>query len=320
MLNRRNLPKVVLIAVILAVLIAFPTKVPTYYLGLLTLSLIYAIFAVSLDILMGFTGLPSLGHAAMFGSAAFTVGILQTKVLEGSNMGVELVAGLGVAAGIAAGIGLLVTRTKGIHFLMLTLALSMVLWAIAYQWGSLTGGDNGLPGVSRPTLGFLSFSTTTSYYYLVLFCSTISIALMYLIVRSPYGLSLCGIRDNETRMLSMGFNVWLHKYIAFVIAGTFAGFAGVLLAWYNGFVHHSLLHASASVEAMLMVILGGQGTLFGPALGSFIIIFAKNIISAYTDQWLMALGAIYVLVVVFASKGVYTLIKQVIARWMTLLK
>jgi branched-chain amino acid transport system permease protein len=311
-MSRHTLYIFIAVAVILGLLIILPQFLSTYYVGLMTLMLIYAIFAMSLDILLGYTGMFSLGHSALWGGAAYMVGILDVKILQGSYFALELGAGLLFAAILAAFFGLLVLRTKGIYFPMLTLALSLTFWGIPFQMRIFAGGGYGIPGISRPVLGFIPWDlrVTTNYYYFVFIFFIIATALMYLVVKSPFGHALKGIRESETRMQSLGYNVWLYKYIAFIIGGVFAGLAGILLTYYTTFVGPNQLHILYSFEAVLMVILGGPGTLFGPALGAGIITFAKNIISSYTQHWTMVVGIIYILVVAFFPKGIGNLIRQ----------
>lgn len=304
------------IAIVIAILAVCPLLLTSYYTGLFTLMLIFAIFAMSLDILQGYTGLPSLGHAAFWGTSAYMVGMLNVKVFKGCYFGVELIAGILSAAIVASILGLIVLRSKEIYLLMILLASSMMLWGIAFKWRSLTGGDDGLPGISRPDLSLISWDlgSITHYYYFVLLFFIVSAVLMYLVVHSSFGHTLLGIRESETRMLSLGYNIWLHKYIAFIVSAIFAGLAGVLIAYYNGFVSPSELHLVTSAEVLIMVILGGEGTLFGPAIGAGIIILIKNFVSGYTEHWMIILGAIYILTVMFAPQGVYRLFKQLLRK------
>ena len=303
-----------LVALLIAFLGILPPFLPSYYTGLLTLMLIFAIFAMSLDILQGYTGLASLGHAAFFGVAAYVVGILNVKVFHGPHLGIELTAGVLSAALTAAILGLIVLRSTGVYLLMILLASSMMLWGIAFKWRSLAGGDDGLPGIARPDLSFiyLDLKHTTDFYYFILFFFVVGSALMYLVVRSPFGHTLLGIRESETRMKALGYNTWLQKYIAFIVSAAFAGLAGGLLAYYNGFVSPSELHLATSAEVLIMVILGGVGTLFGPAIGAGIIILIKNIISGYTEHWMIILGAIYMATVVVAPQGVYRILQRLL--------
>jgi branched-chain amino acid transport system permease protein len=275
---------------------------PSYPLTLLTQAVIVAILAMSLDVLLGYTGLASLGHAAYFGIAAYAVGILTTQYQTGFV--VCFVVGVLAAGGTAAVFGLLAIRATGTYFLMITLALGMVVWGLAFRWVSMTKGDNGISGVPRPELGLpWSLGSALPFFYLALLALAIAWALLAVIVRSPFGLSLKGIRESETRMSALGYNVWLHKYLAFVLSGTFAGFAGVFWAYYNGFVSPVDVQLITSVEALLMVALGGPGTLAGPALGAGVIVFLKNFVSVYTKRWLLILGAVYIGVILFAPRG-----------------
>jgi branched-chain amino acid transport system permease protein len=303
-------------AIIIAFLGVLPLFLPTYYTGLFSLMFIFAIFAMSLDILQGYTGLPSLGHAAFLGTSAYMVGILNVKIFKGCNFGVELIAGLLSAAVVACILGLIVLRSKEVYLLMILMASSMMLWGIAFKWRSVTGGDDGLPGISRPDLRFIHWDlgSTTHFYYFVLLFFIVAAVLMYLVVHSSFGHTLLGIRESETRMRSLGYNIWLQKYIAFNVSAIFAGLAGVLIVYYNGFVSPSELHLVTSAEVLIMVILGGAGTLFGPAIGAGIIIFIKNFVSGYTEHWMIILGAIYMATIMFAPQGVYRLMKQLLQK------
>jgi branched-chain amino acid transport system permease protein len=274
-----------------------------YPLTLLTQAAIVAILAMSLDVLLGYTGLPSLGHAAYFGVAAYAVGILSTDYQRGFLT--CLATGLLAASLTAAVFGLLAIRASGTYFLMITLALGMVVWGLAFRWVSMTKGDNGIAGVPRPDLPLpWSLGAPLPFFYFTLVAALLAWTLLGLLVRSPFGLGLMGIRESESRMRALGYNVWLHKYLAFVIAGAFAGFAGVFWAYYNGFVSPVDVQLVTSVETLLMVALGGPGTLAGPALGAAAIVFLKNFVSVYTKRWLLILGAVYIGVILFAPRGV----------------
>jgi branched-chain amino acid transport system permease protein len=302
--------------IFLAVLGLLPLILRSYHIGLLTLILIFSIFAMSLDILQGYTGLPSLGHAAFLGTGAYVAAILNVKVFKGCNFGIELTAGVISAALMAAILGLIVLRSRGVYFLMIVLACSMMLWGIAFKWREVTGGDDGLAGISRPNFSFIGFdlATATHFYYFVLFFFICSTLLMYMVVRSAFGHTLLGIRESEVRMHSLGYNIWLHKYIAFIVAAIFAGVAGVLMAYYNRFVDPSELHLVTSAEVLIMVILGGAGTLFGPAIGAGIVILIKNFVSGYTEHWMIILGVVYMASVMFAPEGVYKIFQEQVRR------
>jgi len=291
------------LAAVGVLLVVVPPFLSSYPLTLLTQALIFAIFAMSLDLLLGFTGLPSLGHAAYFGVAAYVVAIFTTEY----QMGFWTCLLLAILAAIvtAAAFGLIAIRALGTYFLMITLALGMVVWGLAFRWVSLTKGDNGISGVPRPSLGLpWAFTDPTTFYYLTLVTFLLAFGLLFLIVRSPFGMSLKGIRESERRMRSLGYNVWLHKYLAFILAGAFAGLAGVLWAYYNGFVSPVEVQLITSVETLLMVAMGGPGTLVGPALGAGVIVFLKNFVSVYTKRWLLILGGVYICVILFTPQGI----------------
>jgi branched-chain amino acid transport system permease protein len=296
-------------AAALVVLLVLPAVLSSYQLGLLTKMLIFGIFAMSLDLLLGYCGLPSLGHAAYFGVASYTVGLLALRVVN--NFWIDFPAGLLAATIVAALFGLFALRTRGSYFLMITLALGQVLWGIAFGWRSLTGGDDGLPSVPRPRLPLpWSLSEGVPFYYFVLVFFVLAISLLVLIVRSPFGRALVGIRESERRMEVLGYDVWRYKYVAFVLAGLFAGLAGNLFVYFNGFVSPSYLSLLFSASALLMVILGGAGTLVGPAIGAIVIVGLENVISGYTERWVLVLGVIYVLVTLWAPGGLVGLARQ----------
>ena len=293
------------VALIIAALVlaAAPPFLPPYPLTLLNQVLIFGIFAMSLDLLLGYTGLASLGHAAYFGIAAYVVAIGTT--VHSWSFWLALPVAIVAAAAVAALFGLIAIRAQGVYFLMITLALGMVVWGLAFRWVSLTQGDNGIAGIARPTLvGELSLGDSTAFYYASLIAFLLSFGFLAVIVRSPFGLSLQGIREAERRMRALGYDVWLHKYVAFIIAAAFAGFSGVLWAYYQRFVSPVETHLITSVEAVLMVAVGGAGTLAGPVLGAGIIVFVKNMLSQYTERWLLVLGILYIVVIAVAPKGI----------------
>ncbi|HMH49816.1 MAG TPA: branched-chain amino acid ABC transporter permease [Candidatus Acidoferrum sp.] len=280
-----------------------PFALSSYQLGLLTKMLIFALFAMSLDLVLGYGGLPSLGHAAYFGVGAYTVGLLALRVID--NFWIDFGAGLVAAAVTAALFGLLALRARGAYLLMITLALAQVLWGIAFGWRWLTGGDDGLPGVPRPSAGLpWSLAGGLAYYYFVLVVFLAVTAALWIVVRSPFGMALIGIRESERRMEVLGYDTWRYKYAAFVLAGVVAGLSGNLYVYYNGFVSPAYLSIVFSAMVLIMVILGGAGTLLGPALGGAIIVLLENVVSSSTERWLTVLGVIYVVVTLFAPAGI----------------
>jgi len=308
---RRGLAAVPVVGIL--VLLLLPHFLSTYYLGLVVQMMIFALFAMSLDLLIGYTGMASLGHAAYFGVAAYATGLLALKM--GWSVWLALPSGLLIAALTATLFGFLALRTRGSYFLMITLALSQVVWGIAFGWRSLTGGDDGLPEVPRPNLGLpWSLTDETPFYYFVLFCIGVGTFLLIRIISSPFGFALRGIRESETRMLSLGYNVWRYKLAVFVLAATFAGLAGCLYVYYNRFVSPDYLQVVRSAEVLLMVILGGAGTLIGPAIGATLIVLLDNVVSTYTERWLLVLGVIYVVVALFAPRGIIGFLREFRAK------
>ena len=264
----------------LAVVVPFTSS---FVILLVTRALAFSILVMSLDILLGFTGLASLGQAAYLGIGAYVTAVLATKYQFGLGYDFWLVVLFGILAGaaLAAFFGLLAVRATGVYFLMITLALGQCVWGLAYRWNSLTGGDN----------------------YLVLGFFALSLLAMYVMVRSPFGASLLGIRERELRMRILGYNTWLHKYIAFVIAGAFGGLAGVLWAHTAGIVSPENLVLTTSVDALLMAVLGGAGTLVGGVIGCFIVFGMREYLSTLVPWWQYALGAVYVLTILYLPMG-----------------
>ena len=293
------------------ILVTLPPFYTSYWITLSTQMLIYGILAMSLDILLGYTGLSSFGHAAFFGSAGYVVGILATRYKMGFLT--CLVSGMAVTTFISMIFGLLVAHASGVYFLIITLALGMTLWGLGFRWVNMTGGDNGISGIPRPNLGLpLSLKDPLTFYYFILIFFLICLLLMTLFVRSPFGHSLKGVRESESRMRVLGYHTWLHKYLSYIAAAFFGSIAGALWAYFDGFISPYNMDLTASIEIILMVILGGPGTLVGPALGAGIIVFLKNFISAYTQRWLLILGTIYILTIFYAPQGLVNLLKDLL--------
>jgi branched-chain amino acid transport system permease protein len=291
----------------LALLIVLPEVLRSYYLALATKMLIFALFAMSLDLLLGYTGLASLGHAAYFGVAAYAIALLVVRA--NLDSGLAFPVALVAAAGTGALFAPLALRARGSYFLMITFALAQVVWSVAFGWRSLTNGDDGIPDIVRPNFGW-SLDNTTSFYYFALTIVGVAALSLVAIVRSPFGRALRGIRESESRMQALGYDVWRHQYAAFVLAATFAGIAGALYAYYNRFVGPEYLYVVQSAEALIIVILGGAGTLIGPAIGAGLIVFLEDFVSSMTEHWVLVLGIIYVLVTLFAPRGVIGLVEQ----------
>jgi branched-chain amino acid transport system permease protein len=275
---------------------------------LITRALVLAILAMSLDILLGFTGLPSLGQAAYLGVGAYLTAILATKYNFGLGWSFWLVVVLGMLTGMAtaAFFGLFAIRASGVYFLMITLALGQCVWGLAYRWNSLTGGDNGINLPRRPEFG-IQLSDDVVYFYVVFGFFVASLAILYTLVKSPFGRSLEGIREREVRMRILGYNTWLHKYAAFVIAGGFGGLAGVLWAHANGHVSPEDVVLTTSVDALLMVVLGGSGTLVGGVIGAGVVVFLREYLSTLVPWWQYVLGGLYVLGILYLPGGLLSI-------------
>ena len=289
----------VLAAALILALLAPASGISDFYVHLLVLMIIYAIFAMSLDVLMGYAGLPSLGHAAFFGLGAYAIGIATVKL--GLPWWVGIIGGLVLCTAVGLVFGVIALRTHGLYFLLITLALGQLLWGAANRWGSFTGGFNGLPGIVPPVEWLKS---TVNFYYFALALLLALAFLMHRLVTSPFGLALRALSDSESRLNALGYHVWLYKYVAFIVTGVIAGCAGALNAFYNGFVSSRDLSISMSAEAILMVILGGTGTLWGPLLGAVIIVALRNLLSIYFEDWLIILGAFFIVAVLYAPNGI----------------
>ena len=296
--------KVLMVAAALVVLAMIIPHASSFVVLLATRALAFGILAMSLDILLGYTGLASLGQAAYFGVGAYLTAVLATKFHFGMGWDFWLVVVFGILIGavLAALFGLFAVRASGVYFLMITLALGQCVWGLAYRWNSLTGGDNGINIRARPNFG-LNLANDVTFFFLVLGFFTVSMILMYVLVRSPFGRSLKGIRERELRMQILGYNTWLHKYIAFVIAGAFGGLAGVLWAHTNGLISPETVVLTTSVDSLLMVVLGGAGTLVGAAIGSGIVFALREYLSTLVPWWQYVLGGVYVLTILYLPMG-----------------
>jgi branched-chain amino acid transport system permease protein len=299
------------IMTVIVLLVAVAIVVPyTGSFGILlsTRILVFAILAMSLDILLGFAGLASMGQAAYLGMGAYLTAILASKYQFGLDWTFWLVVVLGILIGAAtaAFFGLFAIRATGVYFLMITLALGQCVWGLAYRWNSLTGGDNGINIFTRPSFG-IQLSNNVTFFYLVLGFFTASLMSLYVLVRSPFGRSLKGIREREVRMRILGYNTWLHKYIAFIIAGGFGGLAGVLWAHTNGIVSPDDILLTTSVDVLLMVVLGGAGTLIGGAIGSAAVFLLRDYLSTLVPWWQYVLGGVYVLAILYLPTGLMSI-------------
>jgi branched-chain amino acid transport system permease protein len=294
-------------------LVALPWIAGEFYVNLASQVLIAAIFAASINLLLGYGGLPTLGHAAYVGVAAYVSAWLFLKL----GFGHALTAPIALAATtlMACVFGLIALRASGLGFLMLTLALSQVLWGTAYRWVSVTDGDNGLRGLTRPAPFGINLDDSTAFYYFALAVTVLSIWLMARFVGSPFGAALRGTRDQSRRMATLGHNVGLIRWVTFVYAGFWGAVSGLLFVYYHKYIHPISLSLQNSAEGLLAVIAGGSGTLAGPIVGAAIVVILKNYVSAYIERWNMLLGFVFVLIVVFMPDGLVPGLRRWWAAW-----
>lgn len=309
--------KILLVAAALLGVLLIVPHTNSFVILLATRALAFSILVMSLDLLLGFTGLASLGQAAYFGVGAYLTAILATRYEFGLGYDFAIVVLLGVAAGaaLAAFFGLLAIRASGVYFLMITLALGQCIWGLAYRWNSLTNGDNGINLRARPKFG-IDLSNDVTFFYVVFAFFAVSLLMMYTLVRSPFGRSLMGIRERELRMQILGYNTWLHKYVAFIIAGAFGGLSGVLWAHTAGIVSPENVVLTTSVDALLMAVLGGAGTLVGGVIGTVIVFGLREYLSTLVPWWQYVLGAVYVLTILYLPTGLMG-IPERIRQWRT---
>jgi branched-chain amino acid transport system permease protein len=287
-----------LAAAVLVAAAALPLVLTPYQTGLAAQVLIFGILAMSIDLLAGFAGRTSLAHGAIFGVAAYVV----VYAIERAGIAAPAAVALGIATAtaLAAVFAVLAVRTSGVYFLLLTLALGMIVWGICLRWTGVTGGENGLGGGIRPA----ALAPARNFYWAVLAAAAPLSWAMWRFARSPFGLTLRGIRDSESRMASLGYDVTLHLFIGFTASGFFAGAAGAMFAFFNNFVSPSTVALAQSVEALLMAIVGGIGTLFGAFAGAATIILLQNTVSTYTERWPTVLGLVFIAVMIFAPEGI----------------
>jgi branched-chain amino acid transport system permease protein len=294
--------------VVLAIAAALPVFLSSYQVGLATEMLIFGMLAMSIDILAGFAGRTSLGHGAIFGVSSYVV--VYASAQAGLPPAAAFLLGMIAATAVAIVFALLAVRTSGVYFLLLTLALGMIVWGICLRWTQVTGGENGMRGDVRPAF----LVEHRPFYWAVLAATALVSYAMWRFVRSPFGLTLLGIRDSESRMKSLGYNVPMHLFVGFAVSGFFAGIAGALYAMFNNFVSPSTVALAQSVEGVLMMIAGGVGTLFGGFVGAAAIITLENVVSSYTERWQTVLGLTFILLMIFAPQGIIGTLRGVLAR------
>lgn len=271
-----------------------------YYVNVASQILFYAVFALGLNVLAGYAGLVSLGHAGLFGISAYATGYMLNL---GYSHSVAIATALAVGMVSMAIYAVLSLRATGIGFIMITLALGEIVWGLAYRWISITGGDNGINLHGRPEPFGIALTSPNAFYYAALIVFLIALAAMTVFVRSPLGAALMGTRDQPRRMTALGYHVWMIRFLACMLSGLLTSIAGILFVYYNQFISPQALDLTASAEVLLMVISGGAGTLLGPIVGSTLVVVVKSVVSGYIERWNFLLGAIFVAIVILMPEG-----------------
>ena len=294
-------PRRAAIAAALVLLATLPLWVGnTYYVNIASQILLWAILALALNVLVGWAGLTSLGHAGLFAVAGYTAAML---LAAGHDHLAADTGAIAVTLATSALFAVLALRATGIGFLMITLAIGQILWGIAYRWVSLTNGDNGIVVSTRPAPLGLPLASASAYYLATLAVFLVAIASMAVFARSSFGAALRGARDQPRRMTALGYNVWLIRFLGILFSGFWSGIAGLLFIYYNQFIGPQVVALTTSAEALLMVISGGSGTLLGPIVGAAIVVIMKNVVSAYVERWNLILGVIFILIISFMPEG-----------------
>jgi branched-chain amino acid transport system permease protein len=312
---RKRKGQIASILVALLFLLA-PFYLPEYATILLISILITSIFAISLNILSGYVGLITLGHAMFWGTGGYAAALLTTKG-HVQNFFLVLLIGLGVVTLLSIIVGIIVIRMKRVYFLIITLALGQVIFSLAaYSLAKYTGGTDGLGGVPRPHLfPSLSMANNINFYYLTFLVTALCFFFMYSVRKSPFGNGLLGIRDNEQRMLAMGYNTFVYKFAAFIICAIIAGLGGIMNVYFDQFISPTDLAFSWSGGGLIMLFIGGIGTFWGPLVGTAIYILLRYWVSSYTIYWSLVSGVIFVLVVMFFRGGLVVYVTRLFGRF-----
>jgi len=308
--SRGNL---IALAITTLLLIALPRIIThEFYINMASQCLIFAILALSLNLMLGFGGMVSLGHAAYIGVAGYTCILL---TVAGWNPLLAAIAALALSTICAGLFGMLSLRAPGLGFLMITLALGQIVWGIAYRANTLTGGDNGISLPARPRPFGFDITSAPAFYYFTLIVFAAALFGMWRFARSPFGASLMGTRDQPRRMRMLGHNVWMVQWLTFVIAGFWGSVGGLMFAYYNVFLSPHALTLQQSAEILLMSILGGASSLTGPIVGAVIITLIKNVASTYVERWNTLLGVTFIAVIIFMPLGLVPGFRALWLRW-----
>jgi branched-chain amino acid transport system permease protein len=294
--------------ILVVFLIAPAVVIPLGGMSLAIEVMIWAIFAVGYNILLGSTGLPSFGHGLFFGAGSYICGLIQQNVIQ--STWISILGGMLACGAIAAILGLFLAGKRGIYFALLTIAFTQMFFFVAFQWDAVTGGENGLMGIERYALGFfglfdISVEGVLSYYYFVFAILAASLFLLWRLVHSPLGSVLYSIKQNEVRAKYLGYNTWLYKWVAIIISALFAGLAGALYSMLQNGAFANPIHWTRSGDVVMMVLVGGGlSNFFGPVFGAVIFIALRDIISTITEHWYLFYGLVIVFIVLFLPEGI----------------
>jgi branched-chain amino acid transport system permease protein len=301
----------VLAAAVVVAAAALPLVAGPFWTGLVTQMIVFGLLALSVDLLLGHAGLFSICHGSFFAVSAYTTAILQVR--HGAPTVLAAPAGLlaGTLLGLVFG---LAVRTRGVYFILITIAFGYVVWGVAHRWSSFTGGDNGVTNVPFPGVAGVRVESHTEYYYLAVVVAVLCALGYRVLIRSPFGLALRGIKGSESRMRTLGFDSNRHLYAAFVLSAALASLAGVLYVYYNRFVNPVAASFPVSVEAALMAIVGGSGTIVGPFIGAAIILGLRNWVSSFFELYAAIMGIVFIAAVLWVPEGLVGLAARVRGR------
>jgi branched-chain amino acid transport system permease protein len=303
--------RIALGAAVVVAALALPSVAGPFWMGLVTQMIVFGLLALSVDLLLGHAGLFSICHGSFFAVAAYTTAILQVR----HAVPTALAAPAGLLAGTLLGLVFgLAVRTRGVYFILITIAFGYVVWGVAHRWSSFTGGDNGVTNVPFPSVGGVRVESHVEYYYLALAVAVLCALGYRVLIRSPFGLALRGIKGSESRMRTLGFDSNRHLYAAFVLSAALASLAGVLYVYENRFVNPVAASFPVSVEAALMAIVGGSGTIMGPFIGSAVILGLRNWVSSFFELYAAIMGIVFIVAVLWVPEGIVGLAARLRGR------
>ncbi len=308
MAGRAGQKKYINLYIAIAILLLFPLFLPRFYIYLISIILLYGLLATSLNIVLGYGGIFQFHHAVFYGVGAYGIALVLTKT--GFPPWIGFIIGPLISAALSLIMGLICIRLSKLYFGMLQISLGSLVWAIVYRWYSFTGGDDGIHGIPIPEL----LQSPNGAYYFTLIITVISMWLMYKIIKSPFGSVLQGIRDNPVRSEMIGVNVKKHQLLGLVIAGFFAGVAGMVFVVVDNTVFPDMMFWTFSLEVLIMCLLGGWFSFLGPMLGAAVVVALRTFVSTFTVYWALVLGIIMILVIFFLPNGILGYVEEIIKR------